>query len=325
MKTNFKNLRDKCCIGSVVALVLGLFSAPLTNAAVIGHWTFNEDGGTTAIDSSGQNNHGTINGGAPYVASPGGAAISLDGVDDNVNFGQPAILDFTDEDFTIEIWVAIDASQSTSEYVIFGKHPFGVDPDASWQMGYVHGSAKHNIQLCGPSGCGIVREAFDPSATPFGTYRHVVFEREFGSGSAFYIDGQVDGEGGGTGLIYSQMVDVVAGGTDSGTAKLKCMIDEIKVHDVRLGEIAVSNSFAAGASTAPSPIPASSEVLVGNVLSTEFSSRELARYELECTEDLVTPNWTNSSTAFVIGTGANMFMSDSTGISTNKLYRLTVQ
>ena len=63
-------------------LGLGLLFSPSTRGSVIGHWLFNEGSGSIALDSSGQGNHGTIFGGASYVASPGTYGISLDGIDD---------------------------------------------------------------------------------------------------------------------------------------------------------------------------------------------------------------------------------------------------
>ena len=66
-------------------------------------------------------------GGATRVNSPGGRGISLDGVDDFVNFGQPAILDFILQDFTVEAWVAIEPPLSGDQFRIFGKDkPWGL-------------------------------------------------------------------------------------------------------------------------------------------------------------------------------------------------------
>ena len=53
--------------------------APSAPAAIIGHWTFNEGGGGTAKDTSGQGNDGALNGGFGYVSSTGLFGISLDG------------------------------------------------------------------------------------------------------------------------------------------------------------------------------------------------------------------------------------------------------
>jgi len=60
------------------------------NAGLIGHWEFDEGFGTTAGDSSGNGNDGTLNGGPPWVAGQIGGALDFDGVDDFVFTGKSA-------------------------------------------------------------------------------------------------------------------------------------------------------------------------------------------------------------------------------------------
>jgi prepilin-type N-terminal cleavage/methylation domain-containing protein len=87
---------------------------------VVGNWNFDEGSGTTALDSSGYGNHGTISGGAtyttdtPHKAAGQGAgkyALSFDGSNDYVSLptaggsGTKGNLGFADtDDFTLSIW-----------------------------------------------------------------------------------------------------------------------------------------------------------------------------------------------------------------------------
>lgn len=67
----------------------------------VGHWLFHENGGATAYDISGNNNHGTLTGGATWIQGSTGPAISLAG-GSYVNLGHVPLLQFTkDEAFTI--------------------------------------------------------------------------------------------------------------------------------------------------------------------------------------------------------------------------------
>ncbi len=230
----------------------GFLLVPGARAVVIGHWLFNEGSGNIALDSSGQGNHGTIAGGASYVSTPGTMGISLDGSDDFVNFGQPALFDFTSDTFSVEAWVAIDGTQSGDNHGIFGKR------GNSWLLGYQHGgggsSARHNVQLCGDSGCGLAREAGAGSALPFGSYKHVVFTKSTFDEVRIYVDGTLEDGGGGFQPIYSEATDVVAG-RGSGNF-LECTIDEIRIHNTYLSSIEVSNLFAAGPdSTSSTNVP----------------------------------------------------------------------
>lgn len=212
------------------------------SAAVVGHWMFNEGSGNIALDSSGQGHHGSILGGASYASTPGTSGISLDGIDDLVNFGQPAPFDFTSGEFSIEVWVAIDGSQTGNEHGIFGK------TGNSWLLGYEHGSggssARHHVQLCGNAGCSVAREAAVGAARPFGQFRHVAFTKSTFEALAIYVDGVLQSSGGGYQAIFSEAADVTAG--QGGGNFLECIIDEIRVHDVYLTSTQVANLHATG-------------------------------------------------------------------------------
>jgi hypothetical protein len=231
-------------------LLYGLLPLPIPHAAVIGHWLFNEGSGTNALDSSGQNNHGTIFGGATYTNTPGTSGISLDGIDDFVNFGQPALFDFTSDAFSVETWIAIDGTQTGNEHGIFGKS------GNSWLLGYEHGSggsyARHHVKICGNSGCGIASQASVGSALPFGGYRHVVFVKSTFERIRIYVDGSSEHEGGAFQPIFSEAADVIAG--REGSTFLECVVDEIRVHNTFLTEPEITALFAAGPdNVAPPP------------------------------------------------------------------------
>ncbi len=74
-------------------------SVPLTQTvnasapALVGYWALNETAGNTAVDSSGNNNSGTlINGPVWNSAGKIGGALSFDGVNDYVSLGNPSVL-----------------------------------------------------------------------------------------------------------------------------------------------------------------------------------------------------------------------------------------
>jgi prepilin-type N-terminal cleavage/methylation domain-containing protein len=82
-------------------------------ADIAGNWNFDEGSGTTALDSSGYNNHGTINGGATYTTDTpqkaagqgaGKYALSFDGTNDYVATG--LTID-TSQNATIEGWAFV--------------------------------------------------------------------------------------------------------------------------------------------------------------------------------------------------------------------------
>jgi hypothetical protein len=85
----------------VFARVSSLSYAPVSG--LVAWWEFNEVSGTTALDSSGNGNHGTIFNGATYVPGVSGTALQFDGIDDFVE-----VLDHPTlhpDHLTVELWI----------------------------------------------------------------------------------------------------------------------------------------------------------------------------------------------------------------------------
>jgi hypothetical protein len=93
----------------------------INEAGLVGHWNFDEGTGTTAYDSSGNNNVGTLVNGPTWVDGKYGKALSFDGVNDYVAVPHSNSLDFERTDsFTISSWITVD---SLSDYRnIIGKN-----------------------------------------------------------------------------------------------------------------------------------------------------------------------------------------------------------
>lgn len=81
--------------------------SPPPTPGLVAWWKFDEGSGTTAYDSSGNGNHGTLMAGASYVAGISGTALSLDGVNDYVRVPDANSLDLTT--LTIEAWIRFEA------------------------------------------------------------------------------------------------------------------------------------------------------------------------------------------------------------------------
>jgi hypothetical protein len=76
---------------------------------LVGYWSLNETSGSTAYDRSGQNNHGTLNGGITQGANGilGNNAYQLDGTDDYVDISG----EYSTGPITISTWVKINTIQ----------------------------------------------------------------------------------------------------------------------------------------------------------------------------------------------------------------------
>ena len=80
------------------------WSSPAT-LDLIGHWALDENQGSTAADSSGEENDGTLAGDTDWVTGALNAALVFDGTGDYVDLGNPSVLDFGTYDFTLCAWV----------------------------------------------------------------------------------------------------------------------------------------------------------------------------------------------------------------------------
>ena len=95
----------------LMTVLLAVF-ATSAKADLLGRWGFDGD----ALDSSGYGNHGTVYGGAAYVAAPMGQALSLDGYDDQVRVADDGSLE--PANITVEAWVRKIGSLTGSGYIV---------------------------------------------------------------------------------------------------------------------------------------------------------------------------------------------------------------
>ena len=69
-----------------------------------GHWKLDEGSGTTAYDSSGNGNHGTLTNGPSWTSGKIGGAVSFDGADDYVQVPDSNTLDLANA-LTLAMWI----------------------------------------------------------------------------------------------------------------------------------------------------------------------------------------------------------------------------
>ncbi len=123
-----------------------VYVTPVQPAAtgLIAYYTFDEGTGTTAKDTSGKGNNGTINGSTSWVAGAKGGALMLSGngyvVIDGVAKSMPA-----DNNFTVSAWIK---TKGTGGYVVAsnddsGGHVFTIGPGSSGNLQVV-ANTSHN-------------------------------------------------------------------------------------------------------------------------------------------------------------------------------------
>ena len=98
----------------VVILMIPLLGLSLVSTCkgvdnrLAAYWSFDEGSGTTASDSSGNGNTGTLHGGATWTDGKSAKALDFNGVDGYVQIPQSSSLDVTAQ-VTVETWVYLRA------------------------------------------------------------------------------------------------------------------------------------------------------------------------------------------------------------------------
>jgi len=86
-------------------LVLGLALTSTADADLVGWWRFDEGSGTTAFDSSGNGNDGTLNGDPKWVAGKYGGALKFNGSSDYLAAPDSESLDINADQLSIAAWI----------------------------------------------------------------------------------------------------------------------------------------------------------------------------------------------------------------------------
>lgn len=101
---------------AALAVLVGAFPASASAATNLGaFWHLDESSGTVALDSSGNANHGTING-AAHVAGRFGNGLQFDGIDDQVLIARSPTLE--PAAVTVEGWVRSATSPGAYRHIV---------------------------------------------------------------------------------------------------------------------------------------------------------------------------------------------------------------
>lgn len=169
----------------VLVLCLGLTST--ANANLVGHWTFNENAGAIAADSSGQGNDGAIEGNALWVEGKMGAsALNFDDSDDIVIIDDAPSLDIEDT-LTISLWVNTPEVVNPNHMVT--KQPSGTAPD-NYPGNYEFRVKQNTIQfLHQTSESTDYSEYHSTTEITANEWHHAVVSVVEGGTLEFYLDG----------------------------------------------------------------------------------------------------------------------------------------
>jgi formylglycine-generating enzyme required for sulfatase activity len=200
---------------------------------LVGHWTFDEGTGTTARDSSGKGNHGTVMGGAKWAKGKVGGALEFDGRDDFVLIPNESSFDIT-RSITVAVWIKI-ASFTKGWQAIVTKG----DTHGSWrlQRDDKESSLTWACSALSHHRYGDLRGGV---AVDDGRWHHVAGVYD-GTRTYLYVDGKVDTSARASGTIRASNYHVCIGhNAQEGGRHFHGLIDEFRIYDRALSAEEIS-------------------------------------------------------------------------------------
>ena len=234
-----------------IFFVLTLSLAGNASADLVAHWSFDDGSGTSAFDSSGNGNDGTVAGNAEWVDGQLGGALQFDGAGARV---VAANIPFDNRSFSVMMWV--NAVLYTGEQVVFSTGLTGSnDTDMHFRLG---GEGSGNVP---PGGVrmGFYNNDLDTAGGIIeeNTWYHITFWYDFeNQNRRIYVDGVMEAEG--TANPYLGTTgDTVIGAWGTGQW-FRGIIDDVQVYSHALtdNEILAAMQGLEGYPYASSPGPA---------------------------------------------------------------------
>ncbi len=223
---------------------------PSPQGGLVGYWKFDETSGTTANDSSGNSNNGTING-ATRTTGKVNNALSFDGSNDNVDAGNQDSLKNISSAITIEMWFNFTLNAYEGLFWHGGKTFLMLRPSNGDSYVYLTGVANHNW-----------------TAAPYNLnqwYHYVVTYDSAGGtdNTKIYRDGQIIKTFTDTGTLAQATGNLFIG--YAGSYFMNGFIDEVRVYNRALSASEVLAGYNAGNPSAFSPADLNSDNLVNSV------------------------------------------------------------
>ena len=162
-------------------------TAPPLPPDLMAGWAFNEGGGTTSVDVSGNGNTATLLNGAAWVSGKYGNAVTFDQLDDQVRALNSPTLNISGNALTISTW--INPLGGAGDQAVFGKfwNADMTSPFYQYGLELQNGGQSPVFQIGTASG---VRAASMGSTLPVGEWSHLAVTFD-GSVARFYVNGDL--------------------------------------------------------------------------------------------------------------------------------------
>ena len=187
VRATARDLAGNRGVDSVHVTVSNTVPPPPTDHLALAY-AFDETGGTTTADASGNGNTGTLHG-ATFATGRNGNALAFDGTGDYAEAPNSQSLDIGGAGLTITFWALINSTSTGVDYVMVGKPWYAtamIPPYYQYGVEYSNGSNK-TVDFFFGDPSGSLHGPFRMRSTP-GVWTHVAYSYD-GSLVRGYLDG----------------------------------------------------------------------------------------------------------------------------------------
>ena len=219
-------------------------ATPPSPTGMVAGYAFDEGSGTSAADASGHGIGGTLTNGASWAAGKYVGAVSLDGIDDYVDLGNPTALRLTGS-MTVSAWINSSAFPGDDAPVVSkrgGSVGFQLDTTID------SGPRKVGFKLTSSTGADMIRYGTTPMQT--NTWYHIAGVYDAVTATLnVYLNGQVEA-GAQVGDVTSTQLDsaqnVLIGRRWNGSDLFNGRIDDVRIYDRALTAAEIQADMADG-------------------------------------------------------------------------------
>ena len=199
----------------------------------VGVWSFDNINGATVYDDSGNNNTGTAYGSPAVADGVVGKALSFDGVNDYVIFGQVLPTDKT-KPFTFSAWAKQNAS--SYYYTIIGTN-----------SSYAQISFNYGLISFGQNGGGGGWWIYGPTAT-VGQWYHIVGTYD-GVNASLYVNGELKAGPVAKSFTYNHGISILGRYYSAGGEWMNGSVDDVRIYGAALTQAQIQQYYANGLKT----------------------------------------------------------------------------
>ena len=247
--------------------VLGLFLTSAAQADLVGWWRLDDGSGTTAADSSGNGNDGTIQGDPQWVAGKVGGALEFDGDGDYVDCGNDAVFDITEE-ITLSVWI-------NANDILNGEHNCWLGKgDNTYAIKHQSGN---NLEFFVYDGSWHATNYTTDIASLNGDWHHMAGTFD-GTELKFYLDGEMVLSSAFSGTIGTATHSVTIGENSQATGRFfDGMLDDARIYNEALSQDQIQADMkGAGFPLAFSPTPPDGALYSGTFVTMSWKPGDFA-------------------------------------------------